>query len=832
MEPPPHDFGRGPPAPPDRPVPPSTGGISSGLGLGRGRGRGRGRGGDVNKPAWMTANDAGVGAGSGMSAGAGTGSSLADDNAAQLAAQMVRSVVETGGAAVAAAPPPAGRGRGRGRGADQRPAWMSRGDAGPTSATVTSASTASSSVSTTTATISAAAREAKFQRDLATLSSQIRSEERHRLEDEERRMRESERIRQEEAQLQRVEEEQKRVEEERNRREEEERKRREEEARLEAEELRQLQALVDDGIGEDRGGEDGDSVLTFEDEEEREARLARERREKRRKRLKEVAATSATDTTASAAHESMQPAKKARVNDMTGDTTTKNEGASMSDEKKLEEEPSDEIMAEGVSVDKDDGTDSFDMFATSPSPSNATGTTNGKKADQPVKPFTTDGIGEAVGGTKGLTRASADAADAGNFDDAEGYYRAAIGEIVSLSASVPTELGGHEDGASVVPLRVLGIIGKGVFSTVLKAVPADQNDANQSNNVLAMKLIRNNDTMAKAAVKEVRILRLLCGSKSSKKADSTESEAEELARNHNIVRLLEITNNGIDFEGKVGRRMQQQQSSMSLPPLEYRNHTTLLFEHMPYNLRETLAKFGKNVGINLTAVRSYSKQLFRALAHLAKHAVCHADIKPDNILVSADFSTVKLCDFGSAFFETDSDNVPTPYLVSRFYRAPEIILGLDYNRAVDLWSIAVTLAELFTGSVLFPGRTNNDMLKRFVDTMGPFSNKILRRHCASYSKMGLQAHFEAVPGGTYSFRRQELDKVTGRPVVKIIPKMEVNPNKQLSRLLLKSRSGSDDRTDVLRFADLLSKCLSLDPARRLGVREAWDHEFLSGKKKH
>jgi serine/threonine-protein kinase PRP4 len=116
--------------------------------------------------------------------------------------------------------------------------------------------------------------------------------------------------------------------------------------------------------------------------------------------------------------------------------------------------------------------------------------------------------------------------------------------------------------------------------------------------------------------------------------------------------------------------------------------------------------------------------------------------------------------------------------------------------------------------------------------MGPFSNKILRRHCASYGKMGLQAHFEAVPGGSYSFRRQERDKVTGRPVVKIIPKLEANPNKQLSRLLLKSRSGSDDRTDVLRFADLLSKCLSLDAARRVSVREAWDHEFLSGKKKH
>eukprot|EP00562_Extubocellulus_spinifer_P005921 CAMPEP_0178528474 /NCGR_PEP_ID=MMETSP0696-20121128/31824_1 /TAXON_ID=265572 /ORGANISM="Extubocellulus spinifer, Strain CCMP396" /LENGTH=350 /DNA_ID=CAMNT_0020160135 /DNA_START=21 /DNA_END=1075 /DNA_ORIENTATION=- len=335
--------------------------------------------------------------------------------------------------------------------------------------------------------------------------------------------------------------------------------------------------------------------------------------------------------------------------------------------------------------------------------------------------------------------------------------------------------------------------------------------------------------MAKAAIKEVRILRLLCGSKSSRSSgggdggtSGSSPEAEEIARNHNIVRLLEITPNGIDFQGRIGRIMQQQQSATSLPPLDLRNHTTLLFElvtpasgfqepstllfeHLPFNLRETLAKFGKNVGINLTAVRSYSKQLFRALAHLAKHRVVHADIKPDNILVSADFSTVKLCDFGSAFFETDSDNVPTPYLVSS-----EIILGLDYDRSVDLWSIAVTLAELFTGSVLFPGRTNNDMLRRFVDTMGPFSNKILRRHCASYGRMGLPAHYEAVPGGSY---------------------FEANPTRQLGRVLLKSRSSSDDRADVLRFADLLNRCLALDPARRLGVREAWDHEFFSPNKK-
>jgi serine/threonine-protein kinase PRP4 len=46
---------------------------------------------------------------------------------------------------------------------------------------------------------------------------------------------------------------------------------------------------------------------------------------------------------------------------------------------------------------------------------------------------------------------------------------------------------------------------------------------------------------------------------------------------------------------------------------------------------------------------------------------------------------LKLCDFGSAFKEDAPDNDPTPYLVSRFYRAPEIILGFEYNRAIDLW---------------------------------------------------------------------------------------------------------------------------------------------------
>lgn len=119
------------------------------------------------------------------------------------------------------------------------------------------------------------------------------------------------------------------------------------------------------------------------------------------------------------------------------------------------------------------------------------------------------------------------------------------------------------------------------------------------------------------------------------------------------------------------------------------------------NLREVLKKYGKDVGLHIKAVRSYSQQLFLALKLLKRCNILHADIKPDNILVrfmnsvtvqhntkisvsgiisflncflfcqvNESKTILKLCDFGSASHIAENDI--TPYLVSRFYRAPEI----------------------------------------------------------------------------------------------------------------------------------------------------------------
>jgi len=100
-------------------------------------------------------------------------------------------------------------------------------------------------------------------------------------------------------------------------------------------------------------------------------------------------------------------------------------------------------------------------------------------------------------------------------------------------------------------------------------------------------------------------------------------------------------------------------------------------------------------------------------------------VKPDNLMVAKDVKHIKLADFGSALYINQCGI--TDYLVSRYYRAPEIILGNQYSYPVDTWSAVVSLYEIYTGKVLFPGKTNNDMLRLMMRVKGKFANRLLRK---------------------------------------------------------------------------------------------------------
>ncbi|KAJ7515863.1 hypothetical protein O6H91_22G032200 [Diphasiastrum complanatum] len=360
--------------------------------------------------------------------------------------------------------------------------------------------------------------------------------------------------------------------------------------------------------------------------------------------------------------------------------------------------------------------------------------------------------GRRAGKGDGLTIDNSGLID--NWDDAEGYYCYRIGEVLD---------GRYEVASSH---------GRGVFSHVVRArdLKAGRGDAEE----VAIKIIRNNETMFKAGQTELVILKKLAG-------------ADPENRRH-CVRLLSS--------------------------FEYRSHLCLVFESLHMNLREVLKKFGRNIGINLQAVRAYAKQLFIALKHLRNCGVLHCDIKPDNMLVNEAKNVLKLCDFGSAMFA--GENEITPYLVSRFYRAPEIILGLPYDHALDIWSVGCCLYELYTGKVLFPGPTNNDMLKLHMELKGPFPKKMLKK--AAFRDQ----HFDQ----DYNFCAVEEDPVTKKMVKRILT--NVKPL-DIGALIGRSGTVDEDSKMIVNFKDLLDKVFILDPDKRLTVSQALSHPFISGK---
>lgn len=339
-----------------------------------------------------------------------------------------------------------------------------------------------------------------------------------------------------------------------------------------------------------------------------------------------------------------------------------------------------------------------------------------------------------------------------NWDDPEGYYKVILGELLNGRYHVQANLG------------------RGMFSAVVRALDV------QTKKLVAIKLIRNNETMRKAGMKEIEILQKL-------------NEADPEDKKH-LIRLERY--------------------------FEHKGHLCMVFENLSINLREVLKKFGRDVGINLRAVRAYAQQMFMGLSLMRKCNVLHADLKPDNMLVNESRGMLKICDLGSA--SDASENEITPYLVSRFYRAPEIILGMPYDFAIDVWSVGCTLYELYTGKILFTGRTNNQMLRSIMECRGRFTTKMLKR--AQFAHL----HFDEMA----SFRSVEQDKLTGKDTVKII-NFTTKPVRDLRTRLMSAAKGytEAERNELALFTDLLDQCLTLNPEKRYTPAEALKHPFIA-----
>ena len=105
-------------------------------------------------------------------------------------------------------------------------------------------------------------------------------------------------------------------------------------------------------------------------------------------------------------------------------------------------------------------------------------------------------------------------------------------------------------------------------------------------------------------------------------------------------------------------------------------------------------------------------QMLCGIKHLHSAGIIHRDLKPSNIVVKSD-CTLKILDFGLAR-TAGTTFMMTPYVVTRYYRAPEVILGMGYKENVDIWSVGCIMGEMIRGGVLFPGSDHIDQWHKII----------------------------------------------------------------------------------------------------------------------
>ncbi|KAH7649302.1 hypothetical protein FG379_002475 [Cryptosporidium bovis] len=306
-------------------------------------------------------------------------------------------------------------------------------------------------------------------------------------------------------------------------------------------------------------------------------------------------------------------------------------------------------------------------------------------------------------------------------------------------------------------------IGKGVFSSVIKCTNLN------TRNEVAIKIIRLNDMMKSAGEKEFEMLKLLRG---------------------------------------IPNVVQVQESFI------HQGHFCIVFEWLNETLKSCMNKVSKH---NISKVRNLAKQIFIGIKHIHDKGYIHTDIKPDNILVDSERMNFKISDFGNAIKESEA--TPASYLVSRFYRPPEVIIGslTPFRKSVDIWSIGCVLYECFTGNVLFKGKSNNDMIKLIIELRGNFPKKMLKQ--GVFSKNHFSSDFEKLIWKN----QQDMTQFINNSKSNLTIFQSISSNIQNKKELLSDM----EVTLIKRLSNLIEKCLVIDPKKRISAKEALEHPFFS-----
>ncbi|XP_043943271.1 mitogen-activated protein kinase 12-like [Protopterus annectens] len=203
---------------------------------------------------------------------------------------------------------------------------------------------------------------------------------------------------------------------------------------------------------------------------------------------------------------------------------------------------------------------------------------------------------------------------------------------------------------------------------------------------------------------------------------------------------------------------------------------------MPF-MGTDLGKIMKHEKLTEDRIQFLVYQILKGLKYIHSAGIIHRDLKPGNLAVNEDCE-LKILDFGLA---RHADTEMTGYVVTRWYRAPEVILNwMHYTQTVDIWSVGCIMAEMITGRTLFKGNDHLDQLT-------------------------------------------EIMKVTGTPTQDFVQKLQSQEAKNYIKSLPKVQK--KDFAAFLKYAsplavNFLEKMLVLDAEKRITAAEALAHPYF------
>ncbi|XP_012991872.2 homeodomain-interacting protein kinase 1 isoform X1 [Esox lucius] len=329
--------------------------------------------------------------------------------------------------------------------------------------------------------------------------------------------------------------------------------------------------------------------------------------------------------------------------------------------------------------------------------------------------------------------------------------------------------------------EVLEFLGRGTFGQVAKCWKRGTNE------IVAIKILKNHPSYARQGQIEVGILNRL---------------SAENADEFNFVRSYEC--------------------------FQHKGHTCLVFEMLEQNLYDFL-KHSKFSPLPLRHIRPILQQVATALMKLKSLGLIHADLKPENIMLVDPLRhpyRVKVIDFGSASHVSKA--VCSTYLQSRYYRAPEIILGLPFCEAIDMWSLGCVIAELFLGWPLYPGASEYDQIRYISQTQGLPAEYLLSAgtKTSRFFRRGPDSSYPLWRIKTPSEHEVEMG-IKSKEARKYIfncldDMMQVNLSTHLE--------GTDmlaEKADRREFIDLLKRMLRLDADKRITPTKTLGHPFVT-----